>query len=374
MRHLALPLSAAALMLLVGAAPTHAAEDAELRAMLRQLAERVARLEAENRALNAALDSERISANEPAIATRLKAVEQRAAAGPGDSLAEAFDGISAEVSVGAVAQYLSDDGRTDGDSETVVGWRGDVGVTLPGGRIGNSEGQFFFQARFGQNGSHSDTRPFFTGATNSLAFEQEMVPSGNTNAIIAQAWYQLDTPIGASQVDGAPARLELTVGKMDPFVFFDQNGAADDESTRFLNNVFVHNPLLDSGGQVGADDYGFTPGVRMAYVNDENGWGASLGVFGAGDSSTFGKSFSRPFVIGQLEKNIRAFGGFDGTYRLYAWNNPQAEGFDGEERSHAGWGISADQQVSESLTLFARYGTGHAVAPPSTAPSPSVAS
>ncbi|TVO68793.1 carbohydrate porin [Denitromonas ohlonensis] len=386
MRRFALPLSAAALTLLVGSTPALAADDPGLRAIVKQLAERIAKLEArnaslegqlkqaskptnlearvktleaDNRALATALDSERISDTEPALATRLKTVEQKAVAtGPANALAEALDGISAEVSVGAVAQHLSKDGRTDGKSETVLGWRGDVGVTLPAGRVGNGEGQFFFQARFGQDGSHSDTRPFFNGATNSMGFEQESVPSENTNAVLAQAWYQLDTPIGASELDGAPARVEFTIGKMDPFVFFDQNGAADDESTRFLNNVFVHNPLLDSGGQVGADSYGFTPGARLAYVNEENGWGASIGVFGAGDSTTFGKSFTQPFVIAQLEKNVRAFGGFDGTYRVYAWNNPQAEGYDGEERAHAGWGISADQQVSESLTLFTRYGHG----------------
>lgn len=359
MRRRALPLGAATLALLIAAAPVVAADDPELRAMVRQLAERVARLEAENRALNAALDSERISEDKPAVATRLKAVEQQAAASaPAKALAEALDGVSAELSVGAVAQRLSGEGRADGKSETVLGWRGDIGVTLPGGRIGDGEGSFFVQARFGQNGSHSDTHPFFTGATNSMAFEQDGVPSANTNAILAQAWYQLETPIGAGSLDGAPARVALTVGKMDPFAFFDQNGVADDESSRFLNNVFVHNPLLDSGGQLGADDYGVTPGLRIAYMDEENGWGASLGLFGAGDASSFGRSFTRPFAIAQVEKDVRVLGGLEGSYRLYAWNNPQAAGYDGMERSHAGWGVSADQKVSESLTLFTRYGHG----------------
>ena len=356
MRRALLP-GAAALALLIGTSPAMATDDGDLRAMVRQLAERVARLEAENRALSTALDNERITEGEPAVAARLKTVEQRAAAAaPATALAETLEGISAELSVGTVAQRMSGEGRVDGRNETVLGWRGDLGVTLPGGRIGDGEGKFFVHARFGQGGSHTDTRPFFTGATNSMAFEQDGVPDGNATAILAQAWYQLDMPIGAASLEGAPAHLELTVGKIDPFAFFDQNALADDESSRFLNNVFVHNPLLDSGGQLGADQYGFTPGMRVAWMNDENGWGASLGLFGAGDASTFGRSFTRPFVIAQLEKNLKAFGGLDGSYRLYAWNNPQAEGYDGVERDHAGWGISADQKVSESLSLFARYG------------------
>ena len=76
-------------------------------------------------------------------------------------------------------------------------------------------------------------------------------------------------------------RLELTIGKIDLFGFFDQNAVASDEATQFLNNVFVHNPLLDSGGDIAADAYGFAPGVRAGYyaVRERFNWGASLGLF-----------------------------------------------------------------------------------------------
>jgi high affinity Mn2+ porin len=54
---------------------------------------------------------------------------------------------------------------------------------------------------------------------------------------------------------------------MDIFGFFDQNTAAGDESRQFLNSVFVHNPLLDAGGEVGVDANGFQPGFVASYVN-----------------------------------------------------------------------------------------------------------
>src|SRR4029079_14975643 len=116
-------------------------------------------------------------------------------------------------------------------------------------------------------------------------------------------------------------RVEITGGKMDPFAFFDQNAAADDETMRFMNNAFVHNPLLDSGGDIGVDAYGFTPGVRIAYVNEmdkPDTWGASLGVFGSGPGAHFTGSLGDPFIIAHLETTRRFFAGQAGTYRVYA--------------------------------------------------------
>ena len=168
--------------------------------------------------------------------------------------------------------------------------------------------------------------------------------------------------------DQATRRAEFTIGKIEPFVFFDQNAVSDDESTSFLNNVFVHNPLLDSGGDVGADKYGFTPGVRAAWYNEKRsryGWGASVGVFGAGSGANFSGSPGKPFVIGQVEVSFkRADGAVAGTYRLYRWRNAQANDFDESRAKHAGWGLSIDHRVGVDWNLFGRFGrrtSGHGV-------------
>ena len=157
--------------------------------------------------------------------------------------------------------------------------------------------------------------------------------------------------------------LEFNFGKMDPFVFFDQNAAAGDETRQFMNAVFVHNPLLDAGGDIGVDTNGFTPGFRLSYYNmtsKPQNWRVSLGVFGAGErGSNYQRSLAQPLVMLQAETEQRMFGGLAGNYRLYAWSNPQASHFDpnlaGAER-HSGWGISADQRVGDGVTLFGRYG------------------
>ena len=148
---------------------------------------------------------------------------------------------------------------------------------------------------------------------------------------------------------------------MDPFVFFDQNAAAGDETRQFMNAAFVHNPLLDAGGDIGVDANGFAPGFRLSYYNFENkpqSWRVSLGVFGAGArGSNFQRSLAQPMVMLQAETEQRLLGGLPGNYRIYAWRNPQAAHFDGSEpERHGGWGLSADQRVGDGMTLFGRYG------------------
>jgi hypothetical protein len=231
-------------------------------------------------------------------------------------------------------------------------------VTLPGGEIGDGEGKIFTHLRFGQ-GNGVGLKPTFTSTPNTTAFEKASTPADDSFAILAQAWYQLKMPLlGEGSKANAREHLHLTVGKIDPFVFFDQNAAADDESSRFMNNVFVHNPLLDSGGDTGADAYGFAPGAILQYVNEKDKgaeWGLSLGVFGSGPGANFTGSQSHPFVIAQAETNAR-FDYLPGTYRAYVWTNGRAVGWDGSGNSHSGIGFSANQKVSDALTLFGRYG------------------
>jgi high affinity Mn2+ porin len=215
------------------------------------------------------------------------------------------------------------------------------------GSIGDAEGRLFAHLRAG-DGAGVDTGAFAT--SNATAFE-------SSSPVLAQAWYQLDIPVGAST--GMLGRAEITVGKIDPFGFFDQNNIADDESEAFLNLAFVHNPLLDAGGDIGVGDHGASPGVRLAYIGDVNGGNnvsASLGLFGAGDGANFMDSFDKPLAIAQIEYAGKALGGMPGAYRLYAWSNGSAENFAADRDRHNGWGVSLDQQVAEHLTLFGRAG------------------
>jgi hypothetical protein len=340
------------------ALPASAQGNDALLAEVRRLADRVEALERQNRDMEKALASERLSEREPEVITRLKAVEfQTLSMQKQARQIEALEGVSVGGSLTAVVQQANRAGAAAGQ-DSRANYRGDISVTLPGGDMGDIESRLFAHLRFGQ-GTGVALKPTYTSTVNTTAFEVGGTPADDSFAILAQAWYQIKVPLPRDGVKAqSRAHLHLTVGKIDPFVFFDQNTVADDESSRFMNNVFVHNPLLDSGGDVGADAYGFAPGAILQYGNERNKgseWLLSLGVFGAGPGANFSGSLAGPLLIAQAETSARV-NFLPGSYRAYLWSKGRGVGYDTVERRHLGMGVSADQKVSDDLTLFGRYG------------------
>lgn len=358
-----------------GTAPAGTAGEASLLDQIRSLSERLERAERRIHELedaqsqtSAALSSDRISDEEPELVTRLKAVESQTLSMQQQARQiEALEGVSVDAGIVSMVQQAGRRATADGRSESRLNYRGDVAITLPGGSFGDADGTFFAQLRLGQ-GDGVSLRPTYTSTPNTTTFQVTGVnnDADSSFAVLGQAWYQLDVPLPRGGFKSqSTQRLTFNIGKMDPFVFFDQNAAADDESVTFVNNAFVHNPLLDSGGDVGPDAYGFMPGARIAYTNERNKartWSASLGVFGSGPAANFSGSLDRPLMIAQLEMSAPLRPGLVGNYRLYAWHNGSVQDFDGTGSGHSGWGFSADQRLGRALTLFGRYGrriSGH---------------
>lgn len=322
---------------------------ADVAKMLQSMQQRLSLLEARNAELERRL-AQPAKLPEPIVA-RLEDVETAvmAISKKPDPL-EKFAGVSVGASLTMVAQHA----KGSGVDASELNARADLEVELPGGSIGQAEGRIFahFRACDGEGIDGAAQTPGAFATANATVF-------GNINSpVLMQAWYQLDIPVGASS--GNLGRVELTAGKIDPFGFFDGNNMADDESEGFMNLAFVHNPLLDAGGDIGVGSHGASPGLRVAYVSDINGgnnFTASLGVFGAGSGADYLDSFSKPLTIAQLEYAGKILPGRAGAYRLYAWNNARAEdAINGGEEKHAGWGISFDQQVAAQATVFGRYG------------------
>lgn len=329
-----------------GTAPVYAAADPEmLQQTVEKLLQRVEQLEAANKRLEAAL-TENKGGDVKELAARVEDVENEVVElRKPSALEEAVDGISASASLTFVAQSM--DGNGDGSDLT---GRADVEVELPMGSIGDAEGKLFAHLRAG-DGEGLDTGAF--APSNSMAFGDE------SRMDLMQAWYQLDMPVGGA--GGTLGRVEMTVGKIDPFGFFDGNNIADDESEQFLNLAFIHNPLLDAGGDIGVGDDGGSPGLRVAYVSDVNGgnnFSISGGVFGAGDEgANFSDTFDGALMIGQAEYAGKTIGSLTGAYRLYGWSNSNAVNYNTSlSERHSGWGISVDQQLAGHVTLFGRIG------------------
>lgn len=325
-----------------------------------EIEKRVQTLETQQATTMESLQSDTLSENEPELSARLKAVEMQAqSAQSAARKIEALEGISAGVSISTVMQNPID--LPDTDSQ--LNYRGDAFVTLPLENIGDTEQRLFAQFRIGQGSGLNNLSSFSKPNATAFRVLGGLRPDDSV-AVLGQAWYQASIPLPfGGHNPSSKELLEITFGKIDPFVFFDQNTAANDETRQFVNTIFVHNPLLDAGGDIGVDANGFSPGFRLSYSNFTNkpkNWRVSLGVFGAGvEGSNYQRSLSSPLIILQAETEQRLLGGLAGTYRIYTWRNAQAGYFDPSVdmvESHSGWGISADQRVGDGITLFGRFG------------------
>ena len=274
------------------------------------------------------------------------------------------EGPTFETSLVAVGQQLGSKGSDTGASQGRLNYRGDIEVNIPLGTLpalGDAKFSGFGHLRFGQGGGVA-LRPSYTATVNSVPFEAG-AGSAESYMIVGQAFGQLEWAAGPSRFNDLPGnRVEFTAGKIDLFGFFDQNAVAGDEGAQFLNNVFVHNPLLDSGGDIAGDAYGFMPGLRLAYIDEGEdrgwGWGASLGLFASGTGADFDGGPRRPLLIGQFEVSPKQINGEPrGTYRLYVWTNGQTTNLAGDAlQRHSGYGLSVDQKFGREWNLFGRWG------------------
>lgn len=326
-----------------------------------KLEQRVMTLETQNKQLEAALASESISEQEPELATRLKYAENQAQTAQAQSrMLDALGGFSIGADFVGVAQGASGIGNDD----VQLNYRADLSVTSPTITTGDVDSFVFALFRAGQGNGVDFTS--FVGP-NATAFQLgSVVPADNSALIVGELWYQADIPLPFNGYKPQSREtLTLNFGKMDPFGFFDQNNVGGDETTQFLASAFVHNALLDNplAANVGADGYGFSPGVRIGYTNASQkpeSYGLSLGVFASGDGADFSGPFTKPFVIAQAETSQRFFGGLEGNYRAYLWSNGQAPTFIADQtENHWGWGISADQRVGDGFSLFGRAGMAY---------------
>ncbi len=312
------------------------------------------------------LESPRMSQYEPELTARLKAVENDALEMKKSArLADKLEGIGVSAALTTLAQRASGLPSGIANAGSQLNYRADVSVELPLDAIGDIEQKAFAHVRIGQgqgmNGALGNLG-HFASAPNAVAFRASGANPDDSVAILGQAWYQaaIPLPFGGFRPHSREM-LELTFGKMDIFGFFDQNAAAGDESLQFLNSVFVHNPLLDAGGEVAVDANGFQPGFIASYANEVDKvqpWRLSLGVFGAGDKgANYQRSLAGPLLMVQAERQLKLFGGLTGNYRAYAWTRHHVFELDGvTTRRHTGMGVSVDQRVGDGVTLFGRYG------------------
>jgi hypothetical protein len=156
---------------------------------------------------------------------------------------------------------------------------------------------------------------------------------------VAEAWYE--QKLFSNKFDG-------TIGYLFPAAYFDNCSVANDQTTQFLNSIFVNNPTFEMPVYV--------PGVVAKYAPIDK-FEISGAMFDAdGDWQRIGDNL---FNVGQLSYSPLIFGS-SGDYHAFIWYNrlPHRSWNDTTltgENSY-GFGISMNQHITDAVTAFGRFG------------------
>lgn len=263
------------------------------------------------------------------------------------SLAAEFGGSLTTVNQRASNSTISPKNETTG--------RLDLNGEAELGSFGATKAQVIGQVRMGRGQGIGTSE---SGGTYTTVNATAAGGSDWKNPVLMQAYLRVEHALGAPDDDKGPS-LTLNLGRIDPYVLFDGNNVSSDETASFMNLIFVHNPLLDTGGDVNPGKRGGTPGLRLAYTAasiEDRRVIVSVGAFGAGNNTDLGDAVNRGLAIGQLEYSGKTLGELEGGYRVYRWRNERGVLVDDSTEVRSGWGLSLDQQISSHVSLFSRYG------------------
>jgi hypothetical protein len=156
-------------------------------------------------------------------------------------------------------------------------------------------------------------------------------------------------------------KLIVAVGKTEPFVFVDNNAFANNENSQFVGKPFVNNPVFNS-----EDEYGpivaatFSPNETFSFTVLYSS-SSRPNAPEANQKNIFDDITDTPLVAGQFTYSPK-FGDRQGNYRVYVWDATYDHSVSTERNHVDGWGagVSFDQQVTDVIGLFARFGYSNA--------------
>lgn len=138
-------------------------------------------------------------------------------------------------------------------------------------------------------------------------------------------------------------KLTLVAGRLDMTNYFDNNEAANDETTQFLSDALVNNPALGLSEN----------GAGLAAIFDpKTGFQFKIGYQ---QSTSVATNLSDSlYFLSEVGYQLTPFHIGEGNYRLWYRSDNS-----GGERNSA-FGISIDQKVTAATTLFFRFGSSEA--------------
>jgi len=142
--------------------------------------------------------------------------------------------------------------------------------------------------------------------------------------------------------------ITLMVGKIDGTVLIDNNEYANDEATQFLGRIFRNSPTIELPDNAAGLKVAFSP-FKLVDID-------GLIMDADGDWEDIGDD---TFIAGQL--NLKPnFLDRNGNYRFIAWlsnrDHTKWNNSSNIQEEAYGFGICFDQELTDTLGAFARYG------------------
>ncbi|MDR0842963.1 MAG: carbohydrate porin [Acidobacteriota bacterium] len=274
-----------------------------------------------------------------ALKTRIEQLEQSSGQSAGAASSDAaaagetpwYEKIDLAVGVTGILQGTPGLSRNDAPFATGNVIDGsmslDVELTMPVSKSGKA---FVLFEAGGGNGIDADI-PTLSGFNDDADDDHTLRPT--------EVWYE--------HTFGEKVRLRG--GKVDLTTDFDVSAVANSETDQFLSTGFVNNLAVEF-----PDDNGFGAMLWVA-PNDL----IDLGVGFADADADWDHVFQTPFTMVELGFKPK-IAERQGNYRVYGWHNSKDHERLTDDTvtgdANYGFGFSADQEVAEGVTLFARYG------------------
>lgn len=248
-----------------------------------------------------------------------------------DEIATALKGIT----IGGGATMIVQ-GATDASGDSQLSKNEDVtdasySVDLEFGKE-FEQGQAFIHLETGDGAGVDDDLKLFSNVNRDA-------DDSNNAVSVTEAWYEHNPGKGP---------LKVAFGKLDATSSIDDNAYANDEGAQFLGSMFRNSAVIEF------PDNGM--GIRASYAAGEKVDLSVVVIDGDADGEDVADAL---FYGGQL--NVKpGFLGREGNYRLLAWSNGQNHtcwNDTAKDKEDAyGYGISLDQELTDVVGVFARYG------------------
>jgi hypothetical protein len=235
--------------------------------------------------------------------------------------------IAVGVDASIVAQFVQ---QTKGEKETADG---------KAYQLANAD--LFFTAGIAQNTMFFADVVGLSGPPPDLEVPALTLLNGYSARLVRQNEISLREAWLRTEVLGQ--RLAITAGRLDLTNYFDHNAAANDETTQFLSDGLVNNPML------GLSTNG--PGVSLVFdpkrsVNFKIGFQQSKT-----EATNLSDSI---YSLAELGFLVTPLSLGEGNYRVWYRTDNSFGAY------RTAYGLSLDQKLAARVTFFGRYGTAQA--------------